>query len=76
MLPRASHESAICRALDIIELAKKELPLTYKIGQALPDVFSDGCKEMFGRKGGIEWSFVESDRAKADVPPAPGNLVT
>lgn len=75
VLPRASHESAIRRALDIIELGKKELPLTYKIGQALPDRFSDGCKEMFGRKGGIEWSFVKSDRAEADDPPPPGNLV-
>ncbi|OAX42062.1 hypothetical protein K503DRAFT_684123 [Rhizopogon vinicolor AM-OR11-026] len=69
VLPRASHESAIRRALDIVELAKKELPLTYKIGQTLPDGFSDGCKECFDRKGGIEWSF--DDRAKAEDPPAP-----
>lgn len=72
MLPRASHESGIRRALDIVELAKKELPLTYKIGQTLPDGFSDGCKECFGRKGGIDWTF--DDRPKVDDPPAPGNL--
>ncbi|KAG1877423.1 hypothetical protein F4604DRAFT_1757510 [Suillus subluteus] len=69
VLPKASHERGIRRALDIVELGKKELPLTYKIGQALPDVFSDGCKECFGRKGGIEWSF--DDHQKADDPPAP-----
>ncbi|KAG0698703.1 hypothetical protein DFH29DRAFT_940358 [Suillus ampliporus] len=57
VLPKALHERGIRRALDIVELAKKELPLTYKIGQALPDGFSDGCKECFGRKGGIEWTF-------------------
>ncbi|KAG2066082.1 hypothetical protein BDR04DRAFT_1107344 [Suillus decipiens] len=68
VLPKASHERGIRSALEIVELAKKELPLTYKIGQALPDVFSDGCKECFGRKGGIEWSF---DDQKADDPPAP-----
>ncbi|KAG1720267.1 uncharacterized protein EDB91DRAFT_1178270 [Suillus paluster] len=68
VLSKASHESGIRRALDIVELAKKELPLTYKIGQALPDGFSDGCKECFGRRGGIEWSF--EDRQKADDPPA------
>lgn len=68
VLPKASHERGIRSALDIVELAKKELPLTYKIGQALPDVFSDGCKECFGRKGGIEWSF--DDHQKADDPPA------
>lgn len=69
VLPKASHERGIRSALEIVELAKKELPLTYKIGQALPDVFSDGCKECFGRKGGIEWSF--DDYQKADDPPAP-----
>jgi hypothetical protein len=69
VLSKASHERGIRSALDIVELAKKELPLTYKIGQALPDVFSDGCKECFGRKGGIEWSF--DDHQKADDPPAP-----
>jgi hypothetical protein len=72
VLQKASHERGIRNALDIVELAKKELPLTYKIGQALPDVLSDGCKECFGRKGGIEWSF--DDHQKADDPPAPGNI--
>jgi hypothetical protein len=69
LCPVESHERGIHSALDIVELAK-ELPLTYKIGQVLPDVFSDGCKECFGRKGGIEWSF--DDHQKADDLPAPG----
>ncbi|KAG1735457.1 hypothetical protein EDB19DRAFT_1724597 [Suillus lakei] len=69
VLPKASHERGIRSALDIVELAKKELPLTYKIGQALPDVFSDGCKECFGRKGGIEWCL--DDGRKVDDLPAP-----
>jgi hypothetical protein len=36
-----------------VELVKKELPLTYKIRQALPNVLSDGCKECFGQKGSL-----------------------
>ncbi|KAG1766253.1 hypothetical protein EDD22DRAFT_1011462 [Suillus occidentalis] len=36
-----------------VELVKKELPLTYKIGQALPNVLSDGCKECFGQNGSL-----------------------
>ena len=71
MLQKASHESGIRRALDIVELAKKELPLTYKIGQAVPDGFSDGCKECFGRKGGMEWTF--ENIPKVDDSTAPGN---
>jgi hypothetical protein len=47
---------------------KQKLPLTYKIRQALPDVFSNGCKECFGRKGRIEWSF--DNYQKVDDPPA------
>ncbi|KAG1853724.1 hypothetical protein DFJ58DRAFT_728119 [Suillus subalutaceus] len=59
ILPKASHEHGIRHALDIVELAK-ELPLTYKIGQALPNVFSDGCKECFGRKGRIKCPWISS----------------
>ncbi|KAG1904215.1 uncharacterized protein F5891DRAFT_1206908 [Suillus fuscotomentosus] len=40
VLPKVSHEHGIRNALDIVELAKKELPLTYKIGRALPNVLS------------------------------------
>ncbi|KAG2106246.1 uncharacterized protein F5147DRAFT_805010 [Suillus discolor] len=72
VLPKALHECSIHSALDIVELTKKELPLTYKIRQALHDVFSNGCKECFGCKGRIEWSF--DDHLKATDQPAPGNI--
>ncbi|KAG1735899.1 uncharacterized protein EDB91DRAFT_1250230 [Suillus paluster] len=57
VLQKVSHECGICNALDIVELAKKELPLTYKIGQALPDVLNDGSKECFGRKGSLHAAY-------------------
>jgi hypothetical protein len=45
------------RALDTVALAKKQLPLTYKVGQMFPDAFNEGCREHFGRQGGINWTF-------------------
>ncbi|KAG6855961.1 hypothetical protein H0H87_008975 [Tephrocybe sp. NHM501043] len=38
------------RSLAIIELARKELPLTSKIAKQIPDEFSKACVECFGRK--------------------------
>ncbi|KAG1776738.1 hypothetical protein EV702DRAFT_1045784 [Suillus placidus] len=62
VLQKASHERGIRNALNIVELAKKELPLTYKIGQALPDVLSDGCKECLGRKGSLHGCIICTKR--------------
>ena len=47
------------------------ISLTYKIRQAVPDGFSDSCKECFGQKGGIEWIF--ENIPKVDDSTAPGN---
>ncbi|KAH7922047.1 hypothetical protein BV22DRAFT_1121726 [Leucogyrophana mollusca] len=55
VLPELKHERGLRKALEIIEIAKTELPLTFKIGQILPDPFSEACKECWGRKGGITW---------------------
>ncbi|KIJ69743.1 hypothetical protein HYDPIDRAFT_79187 [Hydnomerulius pinastri MD-312] len=58
VLPEQTYQRGLKRALETIERAKKELPLTYKVGQMLPDGFNEACRECFGRKGGINWSFV------------------
>ncbi|KAF9226922.1 hypothetical protein BS17DRAFT_800834 [Gyrodon lividus] len=57
VLPEQSYQRGLKRALETIDLAKKELPLTYKVGQMLPDAFNGGCRECFGRKGGMNWTF-------------------
>ncbi|KAF9235576.1 hypothetical protein BU15DRAFT_51204 [Melanogaster broomeanus] len=57
VLPEQQYHRGLKRALDTIDLAKKQLPLTYKVGQMLPDAFNEGCREYFGRQGGINWTF-------------------
>ncbi|KAJ7127672.1 hypothetical protein C8R44DRAFT_778658 [Mycena epipterygia] len=41
-------EEGLNRALDIIELAGQELPLTSKISKAFPDEFSTACQNLWG----------------------------
>lgn len=74
VLPESHHERGFKRALELAELALKELPLTAKIGQALPDDLSLGLKECFGQMSGgsfllngvalKEWGKWESDNKK------------
>jgi hypothetical protein len=52
VLPESNHERGLRRALDVTAIALKELPLTAKIGQALPDLLSTGLKDCFGRMTG------------------------
>ena len=42
------YERPVKRALEIVELARIELPNSWKMGRALPDTFSDGCKGIWG----------------------------
>lgn len=55
VLPEQAYQRGIKRALGTIDLAKKELPLTYKIGHMLPDKCSEGCQGIFGRMGTVNW---------------------
>ncbi|KAF8212335.1 hypothetical protein K438DRAFT_1806372 [Mycena galopus ATCC 62051] len=46
-----------------IDLAAKELPLTYDISNALPDAFSAACQAHWGRKAGgfLPWDLSDPD---------------
>lgn len=48
VFPEKACEDSLRRALDIIELAGKELPLTSKVAKALPDTFSAACRNHWG----------------------------
>ncbi|KAI0253445.1 hypothetical protein BJV78DRAFT_1194414 [Lactifluus subvellereus] len=48
VFPEPEYERPMKRALEIVELARVELPNSWKMGRALPDVFSDGCKGLWG----------------------------
>ncbi|KAF8549702.1 hypothetical protein OG21DRAFT_1447577 [Imleria badia] len=58
VLPEPVYRRGLKKALDMIEWATKELPLTLKVGQSLPDSFNEACRECFGRQGGMNWSVV------------------
>lgn len=51
VLPEPEHERGLQRALKVIELARKELPLTSKMAKALPDDFNLACKACWGTQG-------------------------
>ena len=48
VFPEPEYERPMKRALEIVELARVELPNSWKMGRALPDVFSEGCKGLWG----------------------------
>jgi hypothetical protein len=48
VFPEPEYERPIKRALEITELARLELPNSWKLGRALPDSFSDGCRGLWG----------------------------
>jgi hypothetical protein len=50
VFPEPEYERPIKRALEITELARIELPNSWKLGRALPDTFSDGCRGLWGSK--------------------------
>ncbi|KIK81810.1 hypothetical protein PAXRUDRAFT_832598 [Paxillus rubicundulus Ve08.2h10] len=66
ILPEQSYQRGLKRALETINLAKKELPLTHKVGKMLPDAFNGGCRECFGRQGGMNWSINVTDTSATD----------
>ncbi len=48
VFPEPEYERPIRRALEVVELARVELPNSWKMGRALPDTLSDGCKGLWG----------------------------
>lgn len=48
--PKPRHDREFRKALDIANLAKKELILTSKLAKALPDKFNASCVSCFGSK--------------------------
>lgn len=62
VFPEPEYERPIKRALEIVELARIELPNSWKMGRAFPDAFSDGCKGLWGSMQ-LMWLLPE------DLPP-------
>lgn len=42
------YDRELRRAVNIVKLAKLELPLTFQVGKAIPDLFNVGCEYLFG----------------------------
>lgn len=55
------YERELRRAMEVVNVAKKELPLTSKIGKALPGDFSKACEECWGRVSSGFGSFGDDD---------------
>lgn len=66
VLLEPAYQRGLKRALETIEWAKKELPMTHKVGQSIPDAFNEACRECFGRQGGINWSVVDATTATTE----------
>lgn len=41
-------DDGLRKSLEIVKLAKKELPASFIIGKAFPDLFSEGCQQLWG----------------------------
>jgi hypothetical protein len=50
VFPEANHERDFRRALDVVDLAQKELILTSKLAKELPDKFNLACTSCWGMK--------------------------
>lgn len=48
VFPEPEYERPIKRALEVTELARLELPNSWKMGRAIPDAFSVGCRGLWG----------------------------
>ncbi|KAJ7243644.1 hypothetical protein C8J57DRAFT_1365554 [Mycena rebaudengoi] len=80
VLPDKTSERSLKAAIQIIDAAAKELPLTSKISKVLPDAFAMACQSLWGRKadGGLALSESDEDsitgepdakRVKLDMDP-------
>ena len=60
------YERPLKRALEIVELARVQLPNSWKMGRALPDAFSDGCKGLWGTMQ-LSWVLPTDDASSGSV---------
>ncbi|KAI0259717.1 hypothetical protein BC834DRAFT_974045 [Gloeopeniophorella convolvens] len=72
VFPEPEYERPIKRALEIVEIARVQLPDTWKMGRALPDAFSSGCRNVWGSKQPPWIPSVQTDapRSSTDEPEA------
>ncbi|KZT05598.1 uncharacterized protein LAESUDRAFT_681115 [Laetiporus sulphureus 93-53] len=68
VFPEPEQEKGLRRALQVIQLARKELPATFIIGKALPDSLGVGCEKLFGSMAEIACINIDfGDNTQADV---------
>ena len=70
VFPEPEYERPLKRALEIVELARVELPNSWKMGRALPDAFSDGCKGVWGSMQPM-WTLPAAAEASPNSPGEP-----
>ena len=70
VFPEPEYERPLKRALEIVELARVELPNSWKMGRALPDAFSDGCKGVWGSMQPM-WTLPAAADAAPNSPTEP-----
>ncbi|CAL1700064.1 unnamed protein product [Somion occarium] len=58
------YEKGLRRAVEVVKLAQKELPLTFVVGETLPDPFSLGCEKLFGGMTGGMFTWGEDETAE------------
>ncbi|KAI0072986.1 hypothetical protein K474DRAFT_1667146 [Panus rudis PR-1116 ss-1] len=62
ILPEPEYEKGFRRALEVVKLAKKELPLTFTLGEALPDATNQALESLMGdMTRGMYWTTFEDD---------------
>jgi len=70
-----NHLDNLERALSVAAIARKELPLTAKLGQILPGHFDLACKECWGHKGSLNIQ-ISANLPPADIGDTPTNGTT
>ncbi|KAK7696124.1 hypothetical protein QCA50_000767 [Cerrena zonata] len=62
------YDRELRRAVDIVKKAKFELPLTFQVGKAIPDLFNVGCEYLFGNMTNalVVWEDVATETKKEE----------
>ncbi|KAI0072110.1 hypothetical protein K474DRAFT_1668212 [Panus rudis PR-1116 ss-1] len=62
VFPEPEYEKGFRRALDVVKLARKELPLTFTLGKAFPDNISQAFESLMGdMTRGMYWILDDED---------------
>ncbi|KAI9444019.1 hypothetical protein H4582DRAFT_1918705 [Lactarius indigo] len=70
VFPEPEYERPIKRALEVTELARLELPNSWRMGRALPDALSDGCRGLWGSMQ-VQWVPPADPSPDSIVEPGP-----